>query len=130
MTEKISPLLVDKKEKKNNDCICILILIIDHSTYVKMNSNKTVDNINKTVTCMFNSWLRWHVVLDTGRNVIRWVQYTEYIRPNTESSYINKLPQAVQQSPSSCFVTLWVRKYKVSQLCKVKINVKNDNNKL
>lgn len=129
MTERISPLLVDKKEK-NNDCIWIFFLIIYHSTYVKMNLNKNVDNINKTVTCMFNSWLRWHVVLDTGRNVFSWVQYTTYIRPNTESSYINELPWAVQQSPSSCFVTLWVRKYKVSQLCRVNINVNNDNNKL
>lgn len=55
MMEKIFLLLVDKKEKKNNDCICIFILIIDYSIYVKMNLNKIVDNINKIVICMFNS---------------------------------------------------------------------------
>lgn len=54
MTERISPLLVDKKEK-TMIVFEFFFLIIYHSTYVKMNLNKNVDNINKTVTCMFNS---------------------------------------------------------------------------
>lgn len=55
MTERISPLLVDKKEKTLIVFDEFFFLIIYHSTYVKMNLNKNVDNINKTVTCMFNS---------------------------------------------------------------------------
>lgn len=53
MTERISPLLVDKKEKTM--IVFEFFFFIYHSTYVKMNLNKNVDDINKTVTCMFNS---------------------------------------------------------------------------